>query len=175
VRSDVRCQQPFYPPSDMRQLESNRNTDGRALRRIRLNHLLKAPPSAAKTVAANKVLRRERGGHEAFHEVLVWLEGHADWRTPGPNFETEPSRTQTCARRSPHSIMRADCHCIFADEAYSTLVGGGRRPSPRPGLTKRTIRLRIRPDQLDASCPSTPSSKTPHMGRVGSRVMFSFS
>ena len=31
------------------------------------------------------------------------------------------------------------------------------------------------PDQPSASCPFTPLSKTPHMGRVGSRVMFSFS
>ena len=31
-----------------------------------------------------KATRREHGGYEAFHDLLVWLEGHADWLM-GPN------------------------------------------------------------------------------------------
>jgi hypothetical protein len=39
---------------------------------------------AQSQIDQHKATRRERGGNEAFHDVLVWLEGHADWLTLVP-------------------------------------------------------------------------------------------
>jgi hypothetical protein len=40
-----------------------------------------------------KATRREHGGYEAFHDLLVWLEGHADWLM-GPNLRQTHSRAK---------------------------------------------------------------------------------
>jgi hypothetical protein len=50
------------------------------------------------------------------------LERHADWLTLVPTSRPSHLSTQTYACCPPRSIRRADCHSIFADEGYNTLV-----------------------------------------------------
>jgi transposase-like protein len=60
------------------------------------------------------------------------------------------------------------------ERACARTIGLRIRISRHDGASARCS-VSNRPDQPSASCPFTPLSKTPHMGRVGSRVMFSFS
>ena len=73
------------------------------------------------------------------------------------------------ARQSP----RSDCRPAMSRGCART-IGPRIRINRHDGASARCSASN-HPDQPSASCPLTPLSKTPHMGRVRSRVMFSFS